>query len=188
MAYELYYATGNSGKFGEVKEFMQKSHPEIELKQVDVELEELQTLDQQSIARSKAQQAWRILQKPVIVDDAGLYFEAYNRFPGTLTKFVYQGIGLEGILKLVEHDHRAYYLVYIAYADGPETCQLFEGRCYGSIVPPRDFLAPSGLPFDDIFVPQGSDKTYAQLRKDGYIDQVSARIQAVRKFLSLYKK
>ena len=188
MTRELYYVTGNTGKFGEVKEFIDQAHGDIDLKQIDIDLVEHQTLDQQAIAIEKAKQAWRVVQKPLLVDDAGVYFEAYHRFPGTLTKFVYQGIGFKGILKLIEDDHRAYYQIYLVYIDGPDSYQIFEDRCDGNIVEPKELKAHTSLPFDDIFVPNGTDKTYAELRQNHDEDWYPCRVRAVQKFLAWYKK
>ncbi len=185
---ELYYVTGNAGKFGEVKEFVDRINVGIDLKQVDVDLSEEQTLDQRFVAIEKAKQAWRQVQKPLLVDDAGLYFEAYHRFPGTLTKFVFQGIGINGILKLVADDHRAYYLIYLVFIDGPDSYQVFEQRCDGKIVDPGVIEAHPSLPFDDIFVPVGTEKTYAQMRNTPEKDLFNCRVKAVQQFLAWYKK
>lgn len=188
MAHELYYVTGNIGKFEEVQSFINRTNPTIDLKQIDFDLSEMQTLDQRGIAIDKAKQAWEKVQKPLLVDDAGIYFEAYHRFPGALTKFVYQGLGFKGILKLVDEDHRAYFIVYIVYIDGPDSYQVFEGRCDGKIVPPKEIIAHPLLPFNDIFVPAGSDLTYAELCNTAAVESFNARVKALQEFLSWYKK
>ena len=41
-------------------------------------------------------QAYKILKKPLITDDTAIYFEGYPGFPGTFTKFVFQGLGFSG--------------------------------------------------------------------------------------------
>jgi non-canonical purine NTP pyrophosphatase (RdgB/HAM1 family) len=188
MAHELYYVTGNAGKFEEVSEFIKRRAYGIVLKQADLDLEEIQTLDQKGIAIRKAQQAWSIVKKPLLVDDAGIYFEQYHRFPGTLTKFVYEGIGWQGILKLMSDDHRATFLLYLVYCDGPDSYQVFEGTCPGKIVEPKEFIAHPGLPYDDLFVPNGTHKTYAQMRGTQELDQYAYRLLAVEKFLTWYQK
>ncbi len=184
----IYYATGNTGKFEEVQDFINRNNHDITIKQADIDLIEMQTLDQKSIAIHKAQQAFEKLQKPVLIDDSGVYFEKYHRFPGTLTKFVYHGIGFEGILKLVEDDHRATFLLYLIYIDGPDSYKIFEGKCEGTIVPPKEFLAHSELPYDDIFLPHGSTKTYAQMRGTQEIEQYAYRLLALKKFLNWYNQ
>lgn len=183
---EFHYLTGNAGKFEEVKAFVERNNPSLSLQQIDIDLDEIQTLDHVGVAIDKAKRAWQILKKPLLVDDAGIYFEKYHRFPGTLTKFVFQGIGFDGILKLVEGDHRAYFLIYLVYINGPESYQVFEGICHGKIVEPRVIRAHPSLPFDDIFVPQGTEKTYAELRHTPDLDIYNYRIMAFKKFLQWY--
>jgi XTP/dITP diphosphohydrolase len=39
---------------------------------------------------------------PIIVEDAGLFVEALNGFPGPYSSYVYKTIGNEGLLKLME--------------------------------------------------------------------------------------
>jgi len=83
---EIFYVTGNTGKFNEVKDFADRVFSEIDLKQYHVELSEQQILDQRTIAVSKAMQAWEVIKQPLLVDDAGFFFEKYPKFPGTLSK------------------------------------------------------------------------------------------------------
>lgn len=188
MQQELYYVTGNTGKFQEVSTFIQRTDKSIQLNQIDLDVPEIQTLDHLGVAIDKAKQAWKILRKPLLVDDAGIYFEAYHRFPGSLTKFVLEGIGFKGILKLVQDDHRAYFLIYLVYIDGENSYQVFEGRCDGKIIEPQVIQANPGLPFDDIFVPNGYEKTYTEVKKTTKIDDLNYRIMALQRFLAWYKK
>ncbi len=188
MSKELYYVTGNDGKFKEVKDFLERYNPEITLKQYHVDLVEHQTFDQRAIALSKAKQGWDLLQKPLLVDDAGIYFEKYNNFPGVFTKFIYHGIGFEGLLKLTEEDSRAYFLLYLVYIDGPKSYEVFEGKCQGKITWEQNgATAHPKLPYDEIFLPDGSAKTYAQLRGSQEMDEYAYRLKALRKFLKWFK-
>src|SRR5690554_5977386 len=101
MRKKIYYATSNPVKFEEVSKFF-KEYPEIELKQFTKELFEIQSENQKEIALLKAEQAWEMLQQPVIVDDSGIFFHKYHNFPGTFTKFIYQSLGMKNIEKLYE--------------------------------------------------------------------------------------
>ena len=187
MKKTIYYATTNAGKFSTLKQYIDSHEPSIELKQLDKDLPEIQTMDQKAIAIDKAEQAWKLLQKPVIVDDAGFYFEHYNNFPGTLTKFVYLGIGLEGLLKLAEDDNRVTRRLYIVYKDSPEGHHIFQGESKGTIVRPDSFDAHPSLPYDAIFKPAGADKTMAFIRGTEEEKKYSYRLQALKKFLAWYK-
>ncbi|MFH0898240.1 MAG: non-canonical purine NTP pyrophosphatase [bacterium] len=190
MTQEIFYVTGNQGKFEEVNFFISRHSDDIVLKQYHVDLIEEQSLDQKAIALSKAMQAWHLIKKPLLIDDSGIYFERYNKFPGTLTKFVYYGIGFEGILRLVHDDPRAYFFLYLIYVDGPNSYQIFEGKCEGKIVSPAEvFTAHPQFPYDEIFVPDGSrGRTYAQMRGTQDMDTFAYRLRAAKKFLEWYKE
>jgi XTP/dITP diphosphohydrolase len=189
MKKELYYVTSNPGKFAEVAEYLNAQVPDIELKQCDADIPEIQTLDQMAIAVDKAKKAYQILQKPLIVDDAAIYFEKYYKFPGTLTKFVSQGIGFEGLKRLIDQGDRATFLLYIVYMESPEQYHVFEGTCSGVLVKPETFQGNQHLPFDVFFKPDGADLTYQDMRLsfNDYSD-FYYRIRAMKKFLSWYKE
>ena len=55
MKRTIFYATGNAGKFDEVKRYLESHEPTIEVKQFDKDLPETQTLDQKAIALDKGQ-------------------------------------------------------------------------------------------------------------------------------------
>ena len=183
----IYYATGNTGKFAEVKRYIQEFAPQIELKQLDNDFPEIQTMDQRAIALDKAKQAYAKINAPVLIDDSGIYFEKYKNFPGTLTKFIYHGIGYEGLLKLAENS-RATFLLYMLYTEKPGIHFLFEGKCEGKVVRPESFEARPGLPYDAIFLPDGSEKTYAQLRGTPQEHEFAYRLRAVKKFVEWYQQ
>lgn len=187
MNHTIYYATTNAGKFDEVKRYFCEHEPLINLKQFDQEIPEIQTLDQQAIAIDKANQAWRKLKKPVLVDDAGIYFDHYNNFPGVMSKFVFHGIGFEGILKLTEIDNRATKRLSMVYKENDEEHHLFEGTTKGLIIRPKTFESHASLPYDAIFQPAGSDKVMGLLRGTEEEKKYAYRLKALQKFLKWYK-
>ena len=184
---EIYYVTGNPGKFDEVKRYIELHEPTIEIKQFNADIPEPQTLDQVFIAKHKARAAWQLLKKPLIVDDSGIFFDAYKNFPGTLTKFVYHGIGFEGIFALTDKNNIATMRLTLIYCDGPDSMEVFSGVCPGSIIKPTDFTTHPTLPWDAIFLPDGSSKTYAQLRGTPGEDEYFYRIRALKAFLNWIK-
>lgn len=183
---EIYYATGNATKFQEAQEFFQNAGTTISLRQYAEDIPEIQTLDQESIAISKAREAWQRLQKPVLAEDAGIYFPQYNQFPGTMTKFIYQALGMEGILKLVGNGDAAYMQMYLVYYYGPDQYRVFKEVGPGRIEIPQVFSAPKSVPFDDIFVPEGSDKNYTWLRQHNQFEAFNYRFKALKQFVDWY--
>lgn len=188
MEHVIHYVTGNKGKFEEVKAYLKTYAPSIRLEYVDLDLAEPQTLDQTAIAIHKAKEAWKIVRKPLLIDDAGAYLHAYNNFPGVFTKFVYEGIGLKGLFKLIDEDNRVSFRLFLAYIEAPDHCKVFEGRCDGMIVPPPVGVVNNPkLPYDAIFIPEGETQVYAQLRGTERFHEYAYRLRAVKKFLAWYQ-
>ncbi len=184
--HEIHYVTSNIGKFNEVNEFMKRQDTCLKIKQYTLEIAEIQTLDQRAVALDKARQAWECLQKPILVDDAGFYFEKYNHFPGVLSKFIYQALGLEGIFKLVQPGDKAYFQLVLVYYYGVDRYELFEGRCEGEIVYPTVFDTASSLPYVFLFKPHGVSEALDQLKIKGQDELYNPRVIALKKFLQWY--
>lgn len=187
MRNTIYYVTSNHGKFAEVKHYIEAYAPVIDIEQAAIDIPEIQSLDQKAVALDKAQKAYELIKKPILLDDGGIFLDAYHQFPGTLSKFVFQGIGFDGMFKLAEDNNKASFILQLVYTDGTAT-HLFEGRCDGEIVQPKDFSAHPQLPFTAIFKPHGSDKTLAELRDTPEFVKYSFRQQALGKFLAWYQE
>lgn len=184
---KIYYATSNPSKFQEAKQFFQTYLPDIELEQYGDDVPEIQTLNQEEIAVRKARKAWERIQAPVIAEDAGVYFTQYHEFPGTLTKFIYKALGMDGIFRLVENGDTAYFQLHLVYYYDKDQYKLFKGKTDGSIRKPEELLAPESAPYDDIFVPDGSDKSYTELRQENGLEPFNFRVKALKQFAEWYK-
>lgn len=184
MQQELYYVTSNKGKFIEVERYLKRHAPEIVLKQADLDIPEIQSMDQLAVAQDKAEKARQLLNKPFIIDDAAIYFERWHLFPGVLSKFVSQGLGTEGLCRLFEPGDRGYFLLYLVYVDQDGKSQTFEGRCDGSLVYPQTEQVHPDLPYNLIFMPDGLAITCAEFWGDPAYDDYLYRIRAVKNFLA----
>lgn len=186
---EIYYATGNQMKFDEAQEFFKKYLPHITLKQCDKDFDEIQTLDQKAVALHKAQQAWDYLRKPVLTEDAGVYFEKYHKFPGTLTKFIFKGIGYEGIFRLVDHNDPASFKFVLIFVYGPDQYHIFEASCHGKMIHTTQFERMyESAQFDPIFVPDSQTRTYDELRRAGLLEQYNYRAHGLKKFSEWFQQ
>jgi len=133
------------------------------------------------IARESAKNLAEKLNKPVITEDTGLYFKAYNNFPGALPKFVYQGIGFEGIFKLLDgKDRSAYFKTVIGYCEPDKEPVLFEAEMDGKIADKIFMQATNAMPYDHIFIPDGHKKTIVEMGMEEK-NSFSQRGQAARK-------
>jgi len=157
---EIYFLTGNKHKFLEVKPIAEKHG--FRLLQYSDEKLEIQSNDLIKIAKTAAFYAYIRLEKPVLVEDAGLFIEALNGFPGPYSSYVFKTIGCKGILKLMENiENRkasfksASVLIYEPYV------LVSLAEVHGSIAyKPR---GAKGFGFDPIFIPEGSNKTFAEM-------------------------
>ena len=147
-----------------------------------LELVEIQSDSLEEIAKEKARSAYSKTQKPVIVEDDGLFVDALAGFPGQYSSYVFKTIGNAGVLKLLEdrEDRSASFRSLVAFFDG-NSLQLFEGKVAGKI---SEKIAQGGWGYDPIFVPEGADVTFAELsNKNDY----SHRRKALEKFAGWLK-
>lgn len=183
---KLYYVTGNPAKFEEVKAFFKEHLPAIELHRHTQDFVEPQTLDQESIAREKAAQAYAQVAAPVLVDDAGIYFDRYHEFPGTMTKFVFDAIGFDGIFKLVPHQDNVHMQCIMAYQDNQHEAQIVKAIVPGALLHEPDMsLFNANKPFDVVFAPAGEAVCYAQLEQLGKKADYNYRVRALYQLKSL---
>jgi len=183
---EIYYVTGNAAKFEEASEFFKKYVPHITLKQCDIGGYEIQTLDQTAIAIDKAQQAWQEIKKPLLVDDVGVYFDTYPQFPGTMTKFVYQSLGLKGLFKLIDNGERMHIKIVVVFMYANNKYLVIEDVVYGTFEKEHRLdLHRTDAPFDTVFIPDGATQTIDELRLEGKAEQYRYRIRALKKFFGI---
>src|SRR3990172_2859617 len=84
MSYDVLFASSNRNKFNEAKNIL--SNYGINLGFFKSRLKEIQAESIKQIAAFKVNDAYRQCHKPVIVEDAGLFIESLNGFPGTFSK------------------------------------------------------------------------------------------------------
>lgn len=182
---ELHFVTGNPVKFEEVSTFFAKYAPHISIQQCNVDLAEIQTLDQTAIALDKARQAWNLLKKPILVDDTCVYFERYNEFPGTMTKFAYKTLGLDGMFKLMESGDRMSIRVVLVFMYVDDAYSIIENTTHGRFDKTHRLdLHRTEAPFDTVFIPDGATETVDILRLKGEAEPYQYRMQALHKFLN----
>lgn len=112
--------TGNTWKFEQIAAVLR---PDFACVQQAVDLVEPQTNDMLSVSRMKAYEAFQKVWWPVLVDDSGIYFDAYPNFPGVFSKYVFQSLGVEWLRRLFvdQPNIHAWYQCILSYMD--ETVQ-----------------------------------------------------------------
>ncbi|MGE0009681.1 MAG: non-canonical purine NTP pyrophosphatase [Candidatus Babeliales bacterium] len=185
---QLYYVTGNAIKLQEASDFFKKYASHITLQQCDLDIPEIQTLDQKTIALDKARAAWQTLKQPVLVDDTAVFFDAYPDFPGTMTKFVYKTLGLPGIFKLIETGQRMHIRIVLVFMYGDNEYAIIEETIHGTITTcARLDLHRKEAPFDTIFIPDGATQTVDELVQEDKGEPYQYRMRALKKFLAMFE-
>jgi XTP/dITP diphosphohydrolase len=174
------FASTNQNKYLEVQLILSMQKISVDFAQTC--LVEVQSDSLEEIARQKAKTAFAKLGRPVIVEDDGLFIENLGGFPGQYSSFVLKTIGNNGILKLLAGlaKRSAYFCSLIAFYDG-KTLSVSEGRVDGRI---SDSITEGGWGYDPIFMPAGTNLTFAQLKKSK--NKYSHRKIALEKFAQWY--
>ncbi|AEM58499.1 deoxyribonucleotide triphosphate pyrophosphatase [Haloarcula hispanica N601] len=111
----LNFVTTNPGKVREATEYL-----DDEVEQFDFDYPEVQADDLKTVAAEGARAAYRAADGPVIVDDAGLFIDAFDGFPGPYSSYVEDTVGVERVWRMTEpeDDRGAAFKTVIAYCDG----------------------------------------------------------------------
>lgn len=176
------FASTNQNKFLEVQSILSTRNISVDFSQIH--LVEIQSDFLEEIAREKAKTAFAKVGRQVIVEDDGLFIDSLGGFPGQCSSFVFRTIGNDGILKLLAGSAKrsAYFRSLIAFYNGI-TLSISDGRVYGRI---SDRITEGGWGYDPIFVPDGTDLTFAELKKNK--NEYSHRKRALEKFAQWYLK
>ncbi len=158
MLGQFKFVTGNPNKAREVGEILNFS---LEFVQV-AGLFEIQSPDLDVVVRHKAQQAYESLKCPVMVEDSGLLFHAWNGLPGALVKWFEETVGCDGMLKMMEGfvDRDATAMCYFAVYDG-KNMNIARGQVKGTLS--NSIRGKNGFGWDVIFIPEGYEQTFAEL-------------------------
>jgi XTP/dITP diphosphohydrolase len=184
MGRVVFFVTNNVHKFNEARLVLAEHRIAIAL--LKVKKVEVQDDNVENIAKASALDAVKKCKLPLIVEDAGLFVEALNGFPGPYSSHVYRTIGTKGILKLMENVEKrdAYFQSVVAFCGPEELPKCFHGKVEGRIS--LEERGSSGFGFDPIFeLSASSNKTFAEMaiaEKNKY----SHRALALRKFVRWY--
>lgn len=167
--------TSNPGKALEIKALTG-----LDLAHRSLDLREIQSMDLEEILQHKLSQACEKIGSGVIVEDTSLELSAYGGFPGPFVKWLLKTAGVEGLIQMAmaARDARAEAVCGIAGSDGSDPVLVVE-RIQGTISPvPR---GSGGFGWDSIFVPDGSDLTFAEMNLDQK-NKISHRSKAWNRF------
>lgn len=183
---EIIFVTTNIGKVESAKKYLKN----MKLTCIDKELSEPDVNDIDYIAEQKVLQAYTLTNKPCVSLDAGFYipnFPQRPNFPGAFVKReLLAKMGIDSLLDFMQDvdDRQCYFKECLAYYDG-NSIKKFYGYCYGSLAKQKLGLdrAEKWSDLWYVFVPQGCEKTLAQMTKSEQDECLSgAHISAFEEF------
>lgn len=170
---KLTFVTSNENKFREVSSILG-----YEMERKEIDLTEIQDIETDNVVESKVKEAYNKIGGPVIVEDTGIFLEAWDGFPGALIKWVLKAKWDEGIYELVstQDNKKAYAKTSVGYYDGNEL-KVFSGIVKGQICEPR---GSTDFGWDTVFVPEGYNESFSEMGREGK-NKISMRKKAFEK-------
>lgn len=174
----VWFLTSNQGKLAEAAHHFANIGIAVQALEVpDGTVIEPQASDLETVAEAKLRQALEHLPHEgamVMVEDAGLFVEALDGFPGVYSSYVHETVGNQGMIRLLGHLQSddpvmakrlrsASFHAVAALWDG-ERVLLGKGECKGSIA--SEIQGDGGFGYDPIFIPADLDDDGEPLTPD----------------------
>lgn len=183
---KIYFITSNKGKLVEAQKKF--SEIDIDVVQKNIGYPEIQADSLEEVAFFGVEHVLKNFKSHFILEDAGLFIDALKGFPGVYSAYVYHTVGCDGVLKLMKdtkaEDRTAVFRSVFAYGKSDLKPHLFIGECKGAISTIK--CGNNGFGYDPIFIPQNSDKTFAEMNiseKNSY----SHRGKSIEKLIDFFK-
>ncbi len=189
---ELLFFSHNQKKILEINQIFKSSKIKIlnlnSFKKIKEPIENGKSFS--SNAKLKSAYGQKLFDKPCFADDSGFCVEALSGNPGVkskryLQKFSSNKKAFDNIIKSVINlkNDRAYFVTSISLTLKTNHHIIFEGKVYGRVsLKPK---GSNGFGYDPIFIPDGYDKTFAEmnLKEKNTISHRKIAITKLRSFL-----
>ena len=156
------FVTSNIHKYHEIQGIFAQHSP-IKLKLQQTSLLEIQSVDLEKIATFSLKQCnHKFDNNPIFVEDSGLFIHILNGFPGPYSAYVFDTLGLRGIINLMRNieDRKAYFQSTIALKINNQV-EIFTERVKGRI---SLKISDTGWGYDPIFIPNSDGSlTFGEL-------------------------
>lgn len=189
---KLIFATNNQHKVKEIKKATGHRLDIVTLKQAGIDIdipEPYETLEEN--AETKARTIFKMTMENCFSEDTGLEVEILNGAPGVHSAR-YAGEeksdekNIEKLLSALQGqpDRKARFrtVIYLIHNGSHHT---FEGICNGKII--ETPIGKDGFGYDPVFIPNGSDKTFAQMTTEEK-NKYSHRKKAMEKLIAFLLK
>lgn len=183
---DLYFVTRNRHKFEEAQIALRGSNIKIHL--LDAEKIEPDDWSLEEVVKNNAKRISDETGKTLIVEDTGVFFEAFDNFPGNKPKRWFEKLGYEGLLgKFFENggeisNRKAYFKTVIGYCESGKEPVIFDGILKGTIAKDVKGLDKDVMTYERIFICENGRYLCDHSREEK--DKISHRAQAFRKLKS----
>ncbi len=174
MKKKITIITSNKGKINSLKVALQDL--DYQVKNINLDLLEPQYDTIEEVTEFKAREAFKQLQKPLIVHDGGLVVPALNGFPGVYTKYVSQTLTPQDFINLMKNkkDKSCYLMQCLIYVDDEGNLHKFQDKLMGEIA--DDVSATQNKnawgPLWLIFVPKGANVPLADIPEEEFNQKI----------------
>ena len=189
---KIIFATHNEHKLTEVRAILEPLGYKV-LSAGDLNLPDVEETGTtfKDNALLKAYEGYKHTSVPVLAEDTGLCIRALNGEPGVYTKrYAEQHGGFPKVFDVLAErmkdnpDKSAYFNCTMALVIDETRAEVFEGIFEGTILPSPQ--GNNGFGYDPVFVPNGYDKTVAELSDDEK-NTISHRALALKKVADFLK-
>jgi len=156
------FVTGNQRKLGEARQACKDFN--IDVEQQQLEIDEIQNHDPIKISRHKADTAFMMLRKPIVINDTSWIIPALNGFPGGYMKDIAEWFKPEDFINLIKDkpDKRICCIETVIYKD-KDINKIFNKEFWGEIAAkPR---GKSGNSIEKVAI--FNNKTLAEFHDEG---------------------
>ncbi|MBN8544537.1 MAG: RdgB/HAM1 family non-canonical purine NTP pyrophosphatase [Ignavibacteria bacterium] len=184
---KIFVSTQNQGKLKEIRSILGTGEFEfISVQTIDgfPDIEETGTSFEEN-AIIKAEESFKLTGIPSLADDSGLSVDCLDGAPGVYSaRYAGENADDEGNLQKVLSEiknfsppYKARYVCVLAFYDG-ERLITTRGECEGELI--MEKRGNNGFGYDPIFVPEGFNKTMAELNPE-IKNKLSHRFKALEK-------
>lgn len=189
----ILFATSNPNKVEEVSAILCEFGHQIEqllVGGVPPEFEEPKELGLEAVAEAKIEQALGQIRdtefqgSAIMVEDSGIFLDAFDGWPGAESSDVEREIGLEGVLGMLA-DGRKRGAEYRAFAIVSDGVGMWRGAgvCKGRIS--HSVRGEHGFGYDPIFIPnEGNGRTFGEW-EEGKRSEITHRARAMNSLAEL---
>ena len=192
---EVVFFSNNRHKIKEVRKILKNSKFKIltlkDFPKIDVPEESGNTFNKN--ARIKSIFGFKKLNLPCFADDSGICINALNNQPGVRSKrFQKENGGFKKTFEIIineakrKNNYNAFFQTTIALTTEVDNTIFFNGVVHGKIS--KTPIGIQGFHYDPIFIPKGTNKTYAQMliKEKNQVSHRAIAVNKLKKFIENY--